>query len=218
MLRSLASKLPHRVQQELKRVHFAWHMRQGKFDGGEIEFDRLRDFVSEGDWVLDIGANVGHYAARLSDIVGSHGRVIAFEPVPATFELLSSLMVQLPQQNVTLLNVAASDSVGVLGMSIPQFDSGLDNYYMAHLSKEGGDVSILTLPVDHLHLPEPVKLVKIDAEGHEISVLKGMRKLLERDHPRLIVEGESAEVESFLRDLGYSYAKAEGSPNRVYSC
>lgn len=44
--------------------------------------------MAPGDWALDIGANVGHYTKRMSDLAGPEGRVIAFEPVPDTFAVL----------------------------------------------------------------------------------------------------------------------------------
>ena len=45
--------------------------------------------VSPRDWIVDVGANVGHYTKRLSELVGPKGRVIAFEPILETFSILS---------------------------------------------------------------------------------------------------------------------------------
>jgi hypothetical protein len=59
--------------------------------------------------------------------------------------------------------------------------------------------------------------VKLDVEGHELPALRGMKELLRRDHPRLIVEGRSEDVLAFLRDLGYHYEDDPSSPNRVFS-
>ena len=77
----------------------------------------------------------------------------------------------------------------MVGMSVPRFSSGLKNYYQASISSEDDEteISILTLPIDNLHLNHKIKLVKIDAEGHEPAVFKGMRKLVERDRPILII-------------------------------
>lgn len=216
ILKQLASRLPIRCQQELKRLHFGRQVRQGTFLSDENEFGMLDGWASRGAWVLDIGANVGHYVSRLSEIVGVTGRVLAFEPVPQTFEILAANVALFPLKNVTLLNVAVSETTTVLRMTIPKFDTGINNYYMATVTNEPAELSVLCLPIDSLRIPKCVKLAKIDVEGHELSVLKGMEQLLMRDHPTLIVEGDSDEVAAYLEAFGYSFEKNEGSPNRVF--
>lgn len=216
MLRRLAARLPSHLQLELKRLQHLRQLRAGTFVSPEPEFRELSAFVSPGDWVLDIGANVGHYAARLSSLVGKDGRVIAFEPVVDTFAILAALMSRVENRNVTTLNVAASDSTSLLGFAIPDFDDGLSNFYQAHVEEGATGNRVLTLAVDSLALPARVSLAKIDVEGHEFAVLKGMRKLLERDRPTLIVEGVSEEVLALLKPLGYRQSHREGSPNSVF--
>jgi len=218
ILKRLISYLPISFQQKLKRGHFSRQIRNGTFESNESEFKRLEEWVNSGNWVLDIGANVGQYTAKFSKLVGPAGRVIAFEPVPRTFEILAANMAQLPTQNVTLINAAASDSMRIAGITIPKFDTGLDNFYMANLTKEPTDLSVLCLPVDALNIPERITLIKADVEGHEISALKGMEQLLRRDKPVLIVEGYIDEVADYLSTLGYSFQTDKGSSNRIYSC
>jgi FkbM family methyltransferase len=218
ILKRLISYLPISFQQKLKRGHFSRQISNGTFESNESEFQRLEDWVNSGNWVLDVGANVGQYTAKFSKLIGPTGRVIAFEPVPRTFELLAANTAQLPIQNVTLINAAASDSVHIAGITIPKFDTGLDNYYMANLTKEPTELSVMCLPIDTLNIPEHITLIKIDVEGHEISALKGMEQLLRRDKPVLIVEGYIDEVAAYLSTLGYSFETDDGSSNRVYSC
>jgi len=212
----LAALLPWRQQQTLKRLWWARAISRGRFSADEREFDRLDEWVKAGDWVLDIGANIGQYAAKLSKIVGPTGRVLALEPIPATFELLSANMAALPLRNVTLLQLAASDASRVVGMGIPSFDTGLKNYYMAHVTEAAAELSVLGMSIDALRIPMRITLVKIDVEGHELAVLRGMRTTLQRDHPRLIVEGRSDAVASYLAALGYTFEETEGSPNRLF--
>ena len=126
-------------------------------------------------------------------------------------------MVRFPLGNVTLLNVAVTDKTNIVGMSIPKFDTGLDNYYMAQLTNEKADVSMLGLAVDCLDIPNPVKLAKLDVEGHEFIALKGMENLIKRDHPTLIVEGGDSDVEQYLTSHGYSFEHMENSSNRIYT-
>jgi FkbM family methyltransferase len=220
LLKSIAAGLPQRYQQELKRLYFARMIRKRLFQRAiedEPEFNRLDQWVKPGDWVLDVGANVGNYAARLSELVQDAGRVLAFEPIPQTFELLAANVGQFPIGNVTLFNVAASDSLAVRGMQMPTLETGSANPYMAHLTDDGSGISVMSLPIDTLDIQHPIRLIKIDVEGHELSALRGMRKLLDRHRPVLIIEGRSPDVAAFLGDLGYTFAQDEGSPNRVFT-
>lgn len=216
LLKRLASKLPLWAQQTLKRLHFASQIRAGNFASAEPEFAKLSGWVTPGDWAIDIGANVGHYTARLSQLVGQTGRVLAFEPVPHTFELLVANIAALGASNVSLFNVAVSAEAKTVGMSIPQFDTGLANNYEAEITAQGGQFDVLTIALDGLQLPHRVSLIKIDVEGHELQALRGMQELLRRDHPRLIVEGTSEPVLAFLQALDYKFDAVPQSPNRVY--
>jgi len=215
-LKRIAARLPFSWQQELKRHYFGWQMHRGAFKTQEQEYEVLESMVGPGDWVLDIGANVGHYTARLSELVGVAGRVIAFEPVPATFELLASNVSRLQYLNVTTFNAAASNTSRIVAMSIPKLTSGLNNYYMANLDGPTADLHVLAIPVDGIGIPRNLKLVKIDAEGHEVAVIQGMWSLLERDHPILIVEESSPGIGSLLSSLGYSRERLNGSSNAIY--
>lgn len=215
-LKRVASRLPAWLQNEMKRAHCAYQIRRNRFDTDEKEYALLKTWVGEGDWVLDVGANIGQYSARLSELVGNSGRVIAFEPVPATFALLAANAAKLTFNNVTLLNVAASNKTIEVGIEIPKFETGLDNYYMAHLTEEGQGLRCLTLAIDSLQIPVHPKLIKIDAEGHELAVLQGMPDLIQRCHPVLLVEDNSEAVDGYLLRFGYSFRKLDGSSNKIY--
>lgn len=215
-LKMIISRLPNRYQQELKRIHFSRQIKKQRFVTNEKEYYLLNDFCEEGDWVLDIGANVGHYTAKLSEIVCNSGRVIAFEPVPETFELLAANSTRFKHRNVTLINSAVSENINVMGMEIPKFDSGLNNYYQACLTNQKTNLNVFCINIDSLSLPHSITLVKIDTEGHEFSALKGMTELLLRDHPILIVEDNSPQIITFLDKFGYLSKKLENSNNRVF--
>lgn len=217
VLKKIAARLPLRIQQELKRIYFAYQIRRNRFFTDEKEFAIVDRLVSPGDWVLDIGANIGQYTKRFSDLVGDTGRVIAFEPVPDTFELLTANAQRFRQKNVTLFNAAASDQCVALGMAIPTLSSGLSNYYAAHLTPTANGLTVLTFPIGNMQFSHSIRLAKIDAEGHELAVLRGMENLLRRDQPTLIVETFAADVEKFLLDFGYRMKQIPGSSNKIFS-
>lgn len=211
-----AAKLPHSWQQALKRRHFQREIARDIFRTNEPEWELASRWLSTGDWAIDVGANIGHYTKRFSDLVGIRGRVIAFEPVPATFELLSANAAQFACANVTLLNLAASDSTQVLGMSIPDFDTGLKNYYCAALTTAATDLQVMSCSIDSLRLPGSVRVLKIDAEGHDGVVLRGARELLASQRPTVVIESDSGEVKKMLTDLGYVSETVAGSSNAIY--
>ena len=161
LLKRIAARLPGRWQMELKRIRYARQIRKGTFATDEPEYARLPEWIRPGDWILDVGANVGHYTKRFSELAGASGRVIAFEPTPTTFSLLAANAQLFAHLNVTLINAAVSDRADLVGLAIPQFDSGLVNYYEAHLAPaQAGGLSVLTLAIDSLRVGHPIALVK----------------------------------------------------------
>jgi len=213
--KSAAARLPHHWQQALKRRHFQREIRRDTFRTNEPEWELSSRWLAPGDWAIDVGANIGHYTKRFSDLVGARGRVIAFEPVPATFELLATNAAQFACTNVTLLNLAASDSTQVLGMSIPTFDTGLKNYYGAALTT-AGDLQVMACAIDSLSLNGPVRVIKIDAEGHDAVAVRGARQLIAAQKPTIVIESTSDEVKALLGELGYTSETVPGSSNVIY--
>jgi FkbM family methyltransferase len=210
--------LPKTVQHEFRRLRYGIQIRQSSFKTTEFEYSLLDQWVKPGDWVLDIGANVGHYSLKLSELVGKSGRVLLFEPVPSTVDLLASNISKAPYQNLSIFNVAVSDKTDLVGMEVPKSYAGgtSSNYYRAHISNDSSELNTLSISINSLNISHPISLAKIDVEGHEISVLKGMENILTRDFPILIVEGDSNEVNSYLVSLGYTSRRIQGSVNQIF--
>jgi FkbM family methyltransferase len=208
--------LPTSVQFELRRARYSWQIRRGSFVPDEPEMTEITRHVRAGDWVIDVGANIGYYTCHMARCVGASGRVLAFEPVATSFALLSANVRAIGATNVTLFNVALSSTATILSMAIPPYEhSRVKNYYQAHISPEG-ECSVFCLPLDAIPIPGVVRLVKIDAEGHDLQVLLGMESLLQRDRPRLIIEASPSDpVASWLSERGYSIRSTIASPNIV---
>ena len=212
LIKRMAAKLPGDWQLAFRRRMYARQIRHNAFCTTEPEYDRLGEWIREGDWVLDIGANIGHYTKRFSELVGASGRVLAFEPVPDTFTLLTANARLFAHANVSLFNAAVSDRLDLCGMTVPNFDTGLRNYYEARLADASESAfSVLTIPIE-----ARVALVKIDAEDHEAAVLAGMSRLLERYHPVLIVETGDERVVERLARMRYVSERLPGSPNILF--
>lgn len=217
-LKKLLGRLPPTAQNSIRRRKVLWDLARGRFSAGEPEFDRLAEWVRSGDVVIDVGANVGQYAVRLSELVGSTGRVIALEPVPDTISILSSVVAKLPLQNVTIVGAAANDVSGLVPLSVPSFRSGLRNFYQANIV--GGELSLMSCVAFRLDdllagMPE-VTFLKIDAEGADSQVVRGARRTIEASRPVLVVEALEAAEARWLIGLGYAESSLPGSPNKVY--
>ena len=212
----IAARLPHDWQQALKRRHFRREIAIGAFRTDEPEWELASRWLRPGDWAIDVGANIGHYTKRFSDLVGTQGRVIAFEPVPATFELLVANAARFARNNATLLNIAASDSTQILGMSIPSFATGLKNYYGASITADAAQLHVMTCAIDSMNLPGPVRLIKIDAEGHDARVIFGAQSLIAANHPTIVMESGASTVKELLEGMGYHLETVPGSSNVIY--
>lgn len=189
----------------------------GNLRSSEPEYDRLGEWLGPGDCALDIGANFGVFTLRMAELVGEQGRVFAFEPVPQTFAALSRVVATADRRNVTLLNVACSDSNGFTTMAVPDDPTTGENLYQASIQSDGPSLTrVCRMRVDDLGLPlERLRLVKIDVESHETAVLNGMWDIILNRAPVLIVENLPQAVATRLLNCGYENYHLEGSPNFV---
>jgi FkbM family methyltransferase len=138
--------------------------------------DELFSTLKAGDVVWDVGANVGYYTKRFAEAVGPDGHVVAFEPFPATSERLRANMQGIP--NYSLQTLALGGEAGEVTMLQGKDDLGATSRIVTQAENgvairiatgdgllEGGDIQMPTV-------------LKIDTEGYELDVLRGMATLL----------------------------------------
>jgi len=154
-----------------------------------------RQYIKAGDCVLDIGANIGVYSKLLSEWIGGSGLVHAFEPVAETFDYLSQNVRELGLNNVVCHHAAVSSANGLGRVIVPN-----GNFYRAKLSDTGEEVTVVRL--DDLFAGD-VSFIKCDVEGHEIGVIEGATKLIERCRPVWLMEVAHPETVELMRDRGY---------------
>lgn len=181
---------------------------------GDAELALVDALVGRGEVVLDVGANFGFFADRLSRLVGPEGHVHAFEPHPIQEASLRRLAGS--RRNVTYHPVALSDAPGEAQMLVPRRD-GESVTAMGTLETHAGgeDVEAIAVRVETLDRmladeQRRVAFVKCDVEGHEFATLQGGTQRLERDAPLLLLEIEQrhqdrpiADTFTLLSDLGY---------------
>lgn len=173
------------------RIVTSWHDYPAALLGYN-EASLLRWFaatVKTGETWLDVGAHYGYTALALARLVGPSGRVFAFEPVPETARCLAETrrLNHLSELRVITLGLSDCDEVApmevelVRGMGQPESEAG----------RSHEEISVVSLDRVWRQLAEGderVQGVKVDVQGMELSVLKGMTALLTAQHPLLAVE------------------------------
>src|SRR5450830_435803 len=114
ILRAFVRMLPVRMQDAASKWYFFRQIKAGHFKSIEAEWDRLSAWLKPGDWCIDVGANVGRYSLKMSELVGPSGQVIAFEPLMHTFNLLTHFVEKGNYRNITLLNAAATEQSSLI--------------------------------------------------------------------------------------------------------
>lgn len=172
--------------------------------------DVLFSFVRDDTVFLDIGANVGYFSVAIGNRVGKGGKVLAFEPHPVLVNLLErSIQLNSLERTVSLTQCALSDTEGTLDLYYPADHLGKGSH-----SRNADDPGVLMqVPCHTLDTLLPaelvVDLVKIDVEGHELHVLRGMQALLRRSpQAKVLFEKldratpETDAIGDLLRELG----------------
>jgi FkbM family methyltransferase len=153
----------------------------------EIELDLLKKIVRRDDVTIDVGANLGLYTRKLARL---SREVHAFEPSQAVADILR----RTTSSKVVVHQAALSDHDGDAELYIPRDGSHL-THSLASVEPQvldGHDTVAIIVPRRRLDsvIRDDVSFVKIDVEGHEMSVLEGARDLIERCRPVFLVEAE----------------------------
>ncbi len=202
----------------------------GLIDGEEVNLTRyLIQNLRVGDRFFDIGAHFGFYSLLASNLVGRNGLVYSFEPTPRTFDILSKNTI--PRSNVFVENKAVWSKNGHIfltdfGPEGAAFNTTLPvseypnreitSLYRGTLKP----VEVETIALDDFCSSIGVfpDFMKVDAEGAEMEILIGAKKVLEKG-PSLSIEiwqGEGGleefrKIEKFLRNYSYiPYAIEKG--------
>jgi FkbM family methyltransferase len=184
--------LPDNVLQLVKKTHYARALRLIS-EEDEPDLKVIKHLVAPGQLVADLGANIGVYTKYLSHLVGASGRVYSVEPVPLTFEILQSNVKKLGLKNVELSNCAISNTNGHVMMEIPRYDLGGENFYEARVvnGQERSSlrtVKVMSTTIDSLLSALPIRFVKCDVEGHELSCLRGATRTIQDLMPAWLIE------------------------------
>ena len=169
----------------------------------------LEELVKPGDTFVDVGANVGFYtldlATRCRDV-----HVIAFEPNPGNFALLRKNVATNALSNVRCepLAVSDADQTATLYLTSSHMSASLRAGFDGAVE---GTVEVPTVKLDTYLAPHvlPRRLViKVDVEGHEEALFRGLQRTLAGTRPDIITEvalGYGPELTGRLAQSGYRF-------------
>ena len=192
-------------------IEMLWHRRQA----WNLALVVADHFATSGATVIDVGASWGLFTYHLARRVGKSGQVYSFEPHPDNALMLRKLAEARPY--VHFSPVAVSDEVGRAELLVPKRQSRLVTAQasLEHgFNGQGVEVEKIEVPTvrldDEVGPAVHVDFVKIDVEGHEMSVLRGGSSMFRSRRPSILIEIEqrhlSVPIEDVfqqLEELGY---------------
>ena len=160
----------------------------------------LAEHLHPGDVFYDIGANVGFFSVIGARLVDSQGTVYAFEPVPENAAVVRKNCELNMLTQVKVLEMAVADNSGKGQLQLAQYSGGSALAVAAPPPDLKGllvvDVDTIDRMVAEGQL-KPPSLVKIDVEGAEMHVLRGMKETIKTYQPVILLELDDGEREPF---------------------
>lgn len=196
---------------------FVYRGLRAQYRDQKYEIRSMLSALKADDTALDVGCNKGSYLWALSHAV-PRGRVIAFEPQPVLVDYLNQACARSGLRNVTIEGAGVSSTSGALRLAVPGGGASSPgaSFEAAVAARETCRfIDVPTYALDSYFLDRPVQrigAIKIDVEGHEMSVLAGAQAILERHRPVVVCECEQRHMSSgsvsdlfkLFRDLRYS--------------
>ena len=190
--------------------------------------EALGRHVRRGMVVADVGANRGYFSLRLAQLVGRRGHVIVVEALPTNAALIRRrARRRLRGSRVEVIHAAATDANGQIDLypgrelNPGQWNPGewtLDQAFGARTDTKPMDRRPISVPgrrLDELLAGRNVEVIKLDVEGAEEHVVRGMSRLLQSDQPVVVLErhGEpGTRAIAALVEAGYQIESTSGQP------
>lgn len=150
--------------------------------------------VGVGDIVIDIGANRGDFALYAVRLVGATGRVVCFEPNPRVADILERDIATNGIRNVEVVRAGLGSERGELTLYVPNINSGQASFGKPDYSDQYAVRAPVLLGDEALYGVRP-KLIKIDVEGFECHVIRGLEQTLREVRPIVLTEVNSEHLE-----------------------
>lgn len=207
-------------------IQYAQWLHPGEF-GNEVHqenVDFYRQFVNEGDFIIDIGANEGDTTVPMALATGKNGLTLAIEPNPHVFKILEvNASLNKEKTQIIPLNFAATgyDGEFTFGSGDPSFGNGgivgfthnqkRNIRYAFTVAGKNLEQYLYKNYADHL---PKLTFIKIDAEGYDKEIIKTLPKIISEHRPALVTEcfgpsttEEKVELFDLLVQMNYSLYK-----------
>jgi FkbM family methyltransferase len=178
-----------------------YQSRKGFYE--EQELDSIAPFFKTGGVFVDIGANTGQHSIYFAKLRGA-SKLILFEPVPFTCRIAT--------ENIRLNNLEAIADLSNLGFGVSD-KSSRANFSIRNIKNLGGaelledsNGALQTITGDSVLADQHVDFIKIDTEGFEIKVLKGLERTISESRPTIFVEVDNDNLpafETFIKETDY---------------
>jgi FkbM family methyltransferase len=226
--------------------HRTWIVESGEAAGLKLSFPQNLDFITgsteppvqrslarylkPGDVFYDIGANVGFFSLLAARCVGPQGMVYSFEPVNENTAAIRRNAKLNGLENLSVFEVALAEKSGSGELFLTKWDGGSSLSAATIPAAEPIEQrTVRVAALDDLIATEglrPPTLVKIDVEGAEQGVIRGMLKTVARFKPVVLYEVDDgdktslerrwADLDHFVAGLGYSVTHLENSYPNVH--
>ena len=151
---------------------------------GELDTKIIREEIHEGDIVIDVGANIGYYTLIFAQLVGSSGKVFAFEPESKNFEILKKNIEINNYPNIVAEQKIVSDKSGIVKLFIAEH--GIVGHRINQQKSSQKFIEVESIILDNyikkLNLDNKINFIKIDVEGSEPKVLEGAKEIMQKSN------------------------------------
>jgi FkbM family methyltransferase len=177
------------------------------FESGRIYEPEVSSYIiknlKSGETFMDIGANNGYFTVLAANLVGPNGKVISVEPNPNSFQRLLHNIEINNLSNVILLNIALSDYDGKTTLYLnSDSEDGLASLIKSEQFEPFAEVEVKRF--DHLFEEEKIDILKMDVEGAEMDVIRGMENYIESHQGiKIIMEWNN----SYRKEYDFKYLK-----------
>jgi FkbM family methyltransferase len=137
----------------------------------------VRKVLKPWDVFVDVGAHIGYYTSLAADVMDGAGRVYAFEPCPANFDLLRK-NTAIYGNMIKAFGMAVGDRVCQGELFLCNANSG-DHRLAPVADRQAIPVCVTTLDAALVDVPA-IDFLKIDVQGSELQVLRGAREIIGR--------------------------------------
>ena len=181
------------------------------------ETDLFRRLIRPGAYVVDAGAHIGVHTLTFADLVGSRGKVFAFEPQRLMHQLLAANVALNSLVNVHTYHMALGAKSGAIWLADTMNYSREGNFGGIPLTAiarkpnhTGPRYEVPFVRLDDFYDQPRLDFLKIDVEGMEADVLRGAEQLIRRHHPTIYLENDKPEKCQELVELLQSHGYRMG--------